>query len=133
MSFFYVASENRVTQLETDLYASWETSGNPKANYYQPIPDPPEIGYAFDGTEWVAPPPYAPAAITPRQARLQLLAEGLLTQVETIMSAQSEAARIEWEYAIQIERHNPLMLQMMIALGKSDADVDAFFVAADAL
>ena len=82
-------------------------------------------------------PPYAPSVVTMRQARLALLGAGLLASVDTAIdslpSPQKEAARIEWEYATEVQRVSGLVPMMGAALGLDDAALDALFVAAVAL
>ena len=82
-------------------------------------------------------PPYVPASVTMRQARLALLGAGLLASVDaaidSLPSPQKEAARIEWEYATEVQRVSGLVPMMGAALGLDDAALDALFVAAVAL
>ena len=42
-------------------------------------------------------------------------------------------ARIEWEYASEVQRNSGLVPMMGVALGLDDATLDALFVAAVAL
>ena len=78
-----------------------------------------------------------PAVVTMRQARLALLGAGLLAGVKAAINAlpskQKEAAKIEWEYATDVQRSSGLVLMMGAALGLDDAALDALFVAAAAL
>lgn len=78
-----------------------------------------------------------PTEVTMRQARLALLGANLLSRVDTVINAmsspQKEAARIEWEYSNALLRTNPLVLALAPALGLTDAQLDALFVAAAAL
>jgi len=74
-----------------------------------------------------------PASITPRQTRLLLLQQGLLSQVETMMQSQPEAAQIAWNYALEFKRDDPLLNQLAIALGLTEAQLDDFFRAASTL
>ena len=76
-------------------------------------------------------PPYAP--VTPRQARLALNAAGLLDQVNTALNAAGGASLITWEYASQIQRTDPLIASIGTALGLTQAQIDALFIAAAAL
>lgn len=82
-------------------------------------------------------PPYVPPSVTMRQARLALLGAGLLDAVEAAIvalpSPQKEAARIEWEYATEVQRSSGLVPMMGEALGLDDAAMDALFIAAAAL
>lgn len=85
----------------------------------------------------ITPPPPIPAAVTMRQARLALLAAGLLPSVDAAIAAlpepQKSAAKIEWEYSQEVQRHNGLVSVLAPALGLSDEQIDALFVAAQTL
>ena len=70
----------------------------------------------------------APDRITARQARLALLAAGLLPQVEAAVSAAGGAVAIEWEYATEIERASPLVASIGAALGLTGVAIDALFI-----
>lgn len=82
-------------------------------------------------------PPYVPAFVTMRQARLALLGAGLLASVDAAInglpSPQKEAARIEWEYAAEVQRSSGLIPMMGVALGLDEAVLDALFIGAAAL
>ena len=78
-----------------------------------------------------------PAEITMRQARLALLGAGKLAAVDTAIDAMVEpaksAAKIEWEYSNTVQRHNGFVAALGPALGLTDAQIDALFLAAQAL
>ena len=76
---------------------------------------------------YIPPPPVIPSVITMRQARLALLQAGLLNSVNTAMEHADQAAQIEWEYATQVVRTDPLVMAMQSGLGMTDADTDALF------
>lgn len=65
-----------------------------------------------------------------RQARLQLLSLGSLDTVKAAIAAMPEAAQIEWEYATEVQRSNPLVAAMAGLLGWSEADTDLYFAEA---
>jgi hypothetical protein len=44
-----------VREIDPDTYAAWVAAGNPKAQAYTPIADPPDQYAQFDGAEWVWP------------------------------------------------------------------------------
>jgi len=71
-------------------------------------------------------------SITPRQARLALLAADLLYAVESAFAKlpeqQRKAAQIEWEFALAIERNSPLVSQFGPLLGLTEAQIDELFV-----
>ena len=74
-----------------------------------------------------------PQSVTMRQARLALLAAGLLDTVETAAAGAGPAAAIEWEYAGDVQRGAGLVPAMATALGMTDAQIDALFVTASTL
>ena len=78
-----------------------------------------------------APPVPVPQSVTMRQARLALLAAGLLDDVEAAVVASGRAAQIEWEYATEVTRDHLLIASVQNAQGLSDTEIDALFVAAE--
>jgi len=73
-----------------------------------------------------------PQEITMRQARLELLNVGKLSDVDTALAAipdeqQRQAAQIEWEYATVIERNAPLVQSLTPALGFTESEMDDLF------
>ena len=74
-----------------------------------------------------------PASVTPRQVRLLLLSQNLLSQVEAIVAASDEATKIAWEYASEFRRDDPLLLALATQLQLTSQQVDDFFIAAGAL
>lgn len=99
------------------------------------------IGDTWDGTQFVRalvpePEQVVPETVTMRAARRALLDAGLLAQVDaaidTLPSPQKEQARIDWEYGQVVERHSPFVAALAPALGLTDDDLDALFLAAEA-
>lgn len=82
-------------------------------------------------------PDAVPFSVSMRQARLALLGAGMLTQVEAAINAlpepQRTAAKITWEYSTEVQRNFGLVPQMAAALGLTDAQIDALFIAARGL
>lgn len=74
-----------------------------------------------------------PDRVTARQFKLQLLAAGLLDQVETWVAGQSRDVQIAFEYSGTFVRDEPMMQAGFAALGFTAAQIDAFFTAAAAL
>lgn len=74
-----------------------------------------------------------PKSVTPRQVRLLLLQQNLLSSVEQTMAAADEATRITWEYALEFRRDDPLLNQLATDMGLTDAQIDQFFIAASQL
>lgn len=95
------------------------------------------IGDLWDGQVFTPAPPAptpVPTAVTMRQARLALLGAGLLDDIDAAINAlpspQKEAARIEWEYSQEVQRHNGFVSVLAPALGLTAEQTDALFVQA---
>jgi hypothetical protein len=75
-----------------------------------------------------------PQEVSMRQARLALLARGVLGNVDaaidSLPSPDREAARIEWDYSSVVARNSPLVTMMGAALGLDEAALDELFIAA---
>lgn len=66
-------------------------------------------------------------SITPRQARLVLLDEGLLDNVEAIVKLDRKY-EIYWEYATEIRRDDAVLLQLATALEITSEKLDEMFI-----
>lgn len=95
------------------------------------------IGWTWDGTE-LTPPDMGevidpvPEVITPRQAKIALLQAGLLDDVEAAIAAIPDEttrriAQVEWEYAQEVRRYWPLLVQVAGQMGLTDEVVDELF------
>jgi len=97
----------------------------------------PAIGSTYDPvTQEFTPPvltPVVPESVTPRQVRLLLLSQNLLSQIETTISQMDQATRITWEYAIEFRRNDILLLSLAEQLNLSSQQVDQFFIDASQL
>lgn len=86
---------------------------------------------------YVDPAPPGPTVVTMRQARLALLQAGLLHKAEEAIASleglDGDAARIEWQFASQVRREQPLVQQLAIVLGLDEAALDDLFTQAVAL
>ena len=81
------------------------------------------------------PPPIIISSVTMRQARLALLAAGLLDDVEAAIAGisdvnQRKAAEIEWEYAQEVRRDHQWVQDLASGMG---LDLDTLFQQAAAL
>ena len=98
------------------------------------------IGWLYDGINFTSPPPPTPSVpteVTMRQARLALLENGLLANVQPAVNSLPEPdktkAQIEWEYSNALQRSNPFVDVLGAALGLSSQDLDDLFIQASAL
>lgn len=76
-------------------------------------------------------PPVVIPDISMRQARLALLADGLLDDVEAALSTAEY--KIWWDYSTTVERSNPLVIEVLTALGKTSEEIDQMFIGASQL
>lgn len=83
----------------------------------------------FEASRAPGPDP-VPQTVTPRQARLALLAAGLLDQADAAVAAADRATQIAWEFATEIRRDNPIIAAMAAHLSLTSEQVDALFIAA---
>ena len=74
-----------------------------------------------------------PDRVTARQFKLQLLAAGLLDQVETWVGQQDQSVQIAYTNSGTFLRTEPMMQTGFIALGFTSEQIDAFYTAAAAL
>lgn len=77
--------------------------------------------------------PVVPETITPRQVRLLLLSQGLLSQVEAMIAQRDDATKITWEFATEFRRDNQLLLDLATQLNLTPEQVDQFFISAGSL
>jgi hypothetical protein len=88
--------------------------------------EPSPEAFESDLVDPPSPQSQVPAALTPRQLRLWLLSVGIpLAAIDAQLT--DDAARIEWEYSLEIRREHPLVAHLAAALGLSDAQVDDAF------
>lgn len=101
-----------------------------------------EAGWSYDpqaGFAAPAPPDAVVSvpAVTMRQARLALLAAGVLDNVETVIdalpAAQKARAKIEWEFAANVERDSEFVKTLAPALGLTNSELDSLFIHAATL
>ncbi len=74
-----------------------------------------------------------PPSVSARQFKLQLLAAGLLDQVDAWVKTQSQAVQIAYEYSGSFVRTEPMMAAGFAAMGFTDQQIDDFFTAASKL
>lgn len=105
-----------------------------------PNENPDYLGYKawLDGGGVPLPPDPTPVAVpvevTMRQAKLALLAAGLLDDVEAALDGlpgdQGRVARIEWEYSSVMQRNKPFVQAIGQVVGLTAEQIDQLFIAA---
>lgn len=73
------------------------------------------------------------SVVSMRQARLALLQFGLLATVDSAIAQGTEADKIEWEYATEVNRDTPLVQNMKVGINLSESDLDNLFTLAASL
>lgn len=89
------------------------------------------IGDIWDGAVFTPAPPApvpVPSSVTPLQMRKALRQVGLKPAVDAyVASLADEEAVEEWEYAISMERGNPMLNSAAALLGMTEEQVDDLF------
>lgn len=87
-------------------------------------------GYTYPGP---APVP-VPDSVESWKFRAVCEQQGLTLSIETFIAAQDEPPRIAlenfWQFGTEVPRHNDMVKAIAEALGKTDAQIDALFIAA---
>jgi len=91
MNYYWIASQQRITQLDPATYEMWVTTDNPKKDYYTPIDPPPAPDYYYDGTQWVQYPPPPPPPLT----RLGFMSRFTDAELVGIEVARQSAPEVE--------------------------------------
>ena len=98
------------------------------------------IGATVAGTVCTAPPPTVPAQVTMAQAKVVLFAAPkigagptLLDDANAAVQAIGGVALIAWTTSDILSRDSTTMATVQARMGLTDAQVDALFIAADAI
>jgi hypothetical protein len=79
-------------------------------------------------------PSLVPQSVTMLQARLQLLAAGLLDRANALIAAlpgnDGDSARTYWEFAQNVNRYDPLVIVLCSKLDLSELQTDQLFMEA---
>jgi hypothetical protein len=105
----------------------------PEGAEFTPIASESELSEVLAPYGLKGPAIIVPERVTSRQFKLQLLAAGLLDQVEAWVGQQDQAVQIAYASSGTFLRTEPMMATGFAALGYTDAQIDTFFVAAEAL
>lgn len=127
---YYKAPDNSLHFLEDNAYAYLLPAGAIQITEAE--------ADAIRAAELTNPPPVPViTSVTMRQARLALLQQGLLTQVNNAVAsmpgAQGDAVRIEWEFSSTVERNRPLVQSLSATLGMTSQQLDDLFALAATL
>jgi hypothetical protein len=104
---------------ETVIECEWDEDNN------QPV-----------GVTMPTPIAIVPTEVTPAQIRVWLISQGVtMAQVDAFLDAiedntQREIAKAKWEYGIVVYRTDPLVVAFAQALGMTESQMDAAFIAA---
>ncbi len=71
-----------------------------------------------------------PLSVSRFQARAALMQAGLLSQVQEAIGNADDLTQLAWAEAVEFRRDSPAIAAIAVALGLSDAQIDALFIAA---
>ncbi|KQV28520.1 hypothetical protein ASC97_04335 [Rhizobium sp. Root1203] len=74
-----------------------------------------------------------PEQVSSRQFKLQLVAAELIDVVGSWIGTQDRAVQVAYEYSGTFVRYEPMMAAGFAAMGFTDQQIDAFFLAASEL
>lgn len=87
-----------------------------------------------DGDRYVirepAPEAIVPDLISPRQARLALLAIGKLNAANAAVEAAGDVMKVSWEFSSYIRRNDPGVISLARAIGLDEEAMDNLFIEA---
>ena len=102
-----------------------------------PFTEQEEIEWAAAQAAYENAPPPVPASIPMLNAHLTLIAHGWMADVMAYLASlpgvEGDQARIYFDKAQTMRRDHPLVKGIPAAIGKTEDEVDALFIAAEAL
>lgn len=131
MKYAFIQNNTIIEIVQTDPFILFVPH---YAEQFIEVPDNCQTGDVFDNGEWVTPATVSiiPQEITMRQARLVLLANGLLANVQAAINSLPEPdktkAQIEWDYSNALQRDNSFVAVLGAALGLTSEGVDSLFI-----
>lgn len=135
LSMYYAQITSGVVTAETETHGAINSPDMIQRESLYPS----VLGHSYANGVFTPPPPpsLVPTKITMRQARLVLFDAGLLNAVPTAINAlpspAKDKAMIEWEYSNDVVRHNGFVSALGPALGLTEEQIDALFIAGAAL
>lgn len=87
-------------------------------------------GWSHESGQFTAPPGSSgltPECITPLQARRAIRKLGLTARIRAALTSLGDEASEEWDFALEIERDNPILQQVQKISGLSQAQMDDIF------
>lgn len=127
-------SDNKILRIGNEFF----NLSDEKPFYWIECPDNCNTDWTYDGENFIEPvvpepEPYIPESVSMRQARLALLQSGLLATVDAAIASGTEADKITWEYATEVNRSDALVDNLSVALGLSEQQLDELFILASTL
>ena len=112
-----------------------------KLSHYFPGAQWNMTGETYDTLEWFGPgdkpteaeldslaiPQPVPSSVSPLQIRKALRQMELKASIDAYIATQDDETQESWEYAVQIDRDNPLIAAAAAELEKTEAEIDDLF------
>jgi hypothetical protein len=79
-----------------------------------------------------------PQTVTPRQIRVALIMSGISLElientINSLPEPQKSITKVTWEYSVEFQRNNPMILAMAPLLGLNNEQIDQLFILASTL
>lgn len=137
----FKVEDTLITVAEGEKVLGWS-----KNYFYLVDQDPPHEGnWLWNGesfVELIPAKPEVPPVVSMRQAKIALVMsdpinaigsnalESITQTIDGLPEPDRTVAKITWEYAVDVERSNPLIEQVAAMLSLSNDDIDALFIKA---
>lgn len=115
--------------MSDSVFVSYAADGKTLTGIYSTAQTFPTTEVAADDPSVLAfnAPNPVPQSCTPRQARLALLAAGLLDQAEAAVTTAGGATKISWDYASVFNRTDALVTAIGGSLNLTSDQIDVLF------
>jgi hypothetical protein len=127
--------ENIPSELQVFGLSSSDSSITVHSSIELSIADLSSIQELIDNSQ---PLPSVPPSVSPRQMRIALITSGVSLQdiedtLDSLPEPHRSIAKVTWEYSVEFQRNNPILISLAPMLGLTEQQVDDLFILASTL